>query len=90
MNPWLSKAGQIFLSTVNTFCTRASGRSLSEYLTASHVSGSPESFCKFLAKVRAHIVDRDVMRSCSDGVCKVRIENVDVDGAVGWDWGVGI
>lgn len=89
MNPWLSRPGQICLSTVNTFCTRASGRPLSEYLTSSHVSGFPESFCKFLAKVRAHIVDKDGM-CCSDAVCKVRTDNVDVDGAVGWDCGVGI
>ena len=88
MNAWLSKAGQVCLRTANTFWTRASGRSLREYFTSSHVSGLLDSFCKLAAKARAHSADREGM--CSGTVCSVRTENVDVDGAVGWDCGVGM
>ncbi len=84
----MSKAGQVCLRAANTFWTRASGRSLSEHLTSFHISGSLDRFCKLPAKVRAHIADREGM--CSGAECRVRTENVEVDGAVCWDCGVGM
>ena len=87
MIPWLSKAGQICLQAAKIFCTRVSGRSLRAYFTSSHSFGSLDSFCKFSANLRTHIVPSDGIWSA---VCKLRTENVDVDGAVGWDCGVGM